>query len=916
MQCVRRWLVTVLALCVTALVIGLPAAARQPSAATTSTRPLLVGVNIDFPPYEFVNEQGEAAGFDVDIVRAVAAAIGVEVKFHLGDWATIRGMLERGELDLLAGMQFTEDRALKAEFSQRYKSVRYSIFVPKGDRGITTQSDLQGKSILVQNQTLAHDRLVAMGLSQYLVPTNSPEELFSLLYESDFDCAVAPLLMGRTLLERMGLENRIEVSGSPVFRVDLCIAADKGNVELIRRIDDGLATIHKNGRRAEIYRSWFGVSDDLGFSFEEALRYTAWIVGPLILLLALSLLWMRMLSRRVAERTQQLAAELEERKRIDEALHRSETIRERTEEISLVMVAHVALGGQWLRTPRRLCELVGYSEKELLGMTWQQITHPADVGPDRAQRERLIRGEIDSFEMEKRYVRKDGSVVWVDINCSVVKGEDNIPRYMMSYIRDINSAKLAQLALQRNEERYRFLVQAMTSIIWTTNPAGEFIEPQPSWEKYTGQPWEQHQGNGWAEMIHPDDLPRISAEWQQVLQTGQHYGIEGRVWNAAHREYRRFRATGIAIRNEQGGIKEWIGTIVDIEDRLRAQSALKKVESRFQQMAQTAPDVFWFADLDPLRVRYVNPAFERIWGERAEAIYENAYLWQQRIHPDDRSAVVEAFERYIAGDGSIPYAAEYRVLRSDGEIRWVADRGVSIKCEPGEVRSVAGIASDITERKEIERRQAFMMQELDHRVKNNLAAVLSVAETTISNSQTLEEFSEAFRGRILALARSHVALAEAHWKGVDLKRLVEQTISPYQDTQGGTVEVRGEALVLPPGAAAGISMTLNELCTNAVKHGALSRPTGHVRVDWRLLPETAPGEFNGVPRSQIVALNWVERGGPPAKAPERRGMGLTLINGLIGHELAGTIEFQFDDQGLSCAIRFPLERDPANPVLD
>jgi PAS domain S-box-containing protein len=752
-------------------------------------------------------------------------------------------------------------------------------------------------------------------MRESLILVASEPEALRLLASGEYDCAIAPMLTGKLEIERSGLDN-LEVAGPPIATFELCFAVSKGNTALLRDLDAGLEIVARTGVRNRIYDKWFGVVDPVESRFDEAMRYLLWIGAPLLSLLVLALLWMRLLSRQVAERTKQLAAELEERKRTEEALRRSEAIREHTEEISLVMVAHVALGGQWLRVPRRLCELVGYSEAEMLSKTWRDITHPADVSADQAQRDRLVRGQIESFEMEERYLRKDGSVVWVDITCSVVKGEDDIPRYMMSYIRDVTARRHAQDAMRRSEVRYRSLVQAMTSIIWTTNAAGEFIEPQESWEQFTGQPWEEHRGNGWAKMIHPDDLPRVSKDWERVLSSGQHYGIEGRIWHKSSGEYRRFEANGVPIRGSDGEIEEWIGTIFDVEDKLRAQAALKMVESRFQQMAEAAPDVFWFADLDPLRVRYVNPAFERIWGEPAEAIYANAFLWQQRIHPHDRPAVAEAFARFAQSDGSVQYAAEYRVVRKDGEVRWISDRGISMQVKHGSIRSIAGIASDITERKENERRQGFMMQELDHRVKNNLAAVLSVAETTLANSHSLEDFSEAFRGRILALARSHVALAEGHWKGVDLKRLVEQTLSPYQGAQGGSVEVAGEELVLPPGAAAGVSMTLNELCTNAVKHGALSRPTGHVRVEWRLEQDESDAESNGAPKAPVVDLKWTESGGPVVKFPESQGMGLTLMRGLIGHELGGDIAFRFDDEGLKCSIRFPLDRTPSQPVLD
>jgi PAS domain S-box-containing protein len=151
------------------------------------------------------------------------------------------------------------------------------------------------------------------------------------------------------------------------------------------------------------------------------------------------------------------------RKRAETALRESEERLARTETFSLVMVTHVDLDGRWLKVPPTLCELLGYSEAELLGHRFHQVTHPADIDADWDQCLRLIRGEIKSFDLEKRYVRKNGGVVWVYINCSVVTDEKDKPVHLLTYIRDITNRKLNEEKLRQYQESLRQLANELNA---------------------------------------------------------------------------------------------------------------------------------------------------------------------------------------------------------------------------------------------------------------------------------------------------------------------------------------------------------------------------------------------------------------------------------------------------------------------
>lgn len=137
--------------------------------------------------------------------------------------------------------------------------------------------------------------------------------------------------------------------------------------------------------------------------------------------------------------------------------------------------------------------------------------------------------------------------------------------------------------VRASEERYRSLVSATTSIVWTVNPAGEFIEPQLSWQAFTGQTWEEHRGFGWASAIHPDDVERAKAEWDRARDAQAIFRSEGRLWHAATGQYRYYVSRAVPVRNPDGSIAEWIGTVTDIHERKHAEEERNALLLREQQ---------------------------------------------------------------------------------------------------------------------------------------------------------------------------------------------------------------------------------------------------------------------------------------------------------------------------------------------
>lgn len=238
----------------------------------------------------------------------------------------------------------------------------------------------------------------------------------------------------------------------------------------------------------------------------------------------------------------------------------------------------------------------------------------------------------------------------------------------------------------------------------------------------------------------------------------------------------------------------------------------------------------------------------------------------------------------------------YPIRSSDGGVVGTFAISNSLGGEPTRrelriLETAANLASIAMERDRAEQCRAMIVNELDHRVKNNLAAVLSLSEMTLVSADSLERFGETFTGRLLAMARTHEALAGHDWEAVDVGSMLRAVVEPYTDVEKSRITLDGPAATLPGHIATPLGLAVHELATNAGKHGSLSVPGGTVRIGW------------SAPEANVLEFEWREQGGPAIDGPCEPGVGLNLISGLIRHEIGGTVAFESDSAGMVCAMR-------------
>ncbi|MBO9706710.1 MAG: GAF domain-containing protein [Caulobacter sp.] len=194
-------------------------------------------------------------------------------------------------------------------------------------------------------------------------------------------------------------------------------------------------------------------------------------------------------------------------------------------------------------------------------------------------------------------------------------------------------------------------------------------------------------------------------------------------------------------------------------------------------------------------------------------------------------------------------------------------------------------------------RRSFLLRELDHRVKNTLASVQSIARQTLRNAQTPGDFADSFESRLMSLSRAHEMLTRRAWGRTDLLEVMETALQPFGGVMDPRFTVRGPAVTVTAETAVALHMTVHELMVNAAKYGALTSANGQVTVVWRIEPVEG--------RASLV-LEWVERGGPPVFAPTREGFGTRLLRHGLARDLGGAATLGFQPAGLTYHFCAPL----------
>jgi len=295
---------------------------------------------------------------------------------------------------------------------------------------------------------------------------------------------------------------------------------------------------------------------------------------------------------------------------------------------------------------------------------------------------------------------------------------------------------------------------------------------------------------------------------------------------------------------------------------------------------------------------YANKSFLSLTGfERSEVLGQSYhFLMGPATDPDAQAQIEDTLSA-----GSFESHPEVRYYRKDGSSFWAIVFIGPVLDAAGKVTQHFVSFLDVTVQRQEERRLHLILNELNHRTQNTLATVQAIALQTLHGVAD-QEAVDAFEERILALSAAHRLLGATNWEGAGLRAVFEAILEPFglHDDRIQRFLIEGDDVLLRPKQAVTFALVVQELATNAAKHGALTnRSSGRIHVSWQAVPG---------PRGELLRLRWKESGGPPVKPPERKGFGSHLIEVGLANELQGEVRLDYAPDGVVCEILMPFPR--------
>ncbi len=432
--------------------------------------------------------------------------------------------------------------------------------------------------------------------------------------------------------------------------------------------------------------------------------------------------------------------DITDRKRIEADLRDSENRFRTAFEDAPYGMCMTDLSGHFLHANAALCRMLGYSPQELLAGAWQQIPHPDDLESSRQIAIQFHKGVDTTLELTKRYLHKDGKVVWAHLKISLVKDRLGKPSHYITQIEDITQRKRADEA----QAFLASLVQSSQDAIVGMTPEGMVMSWNQGATELYGYSSEEMIGKSIVTLIPPDCADQLP-QFLETIRRGESI--------STHETYR-FRKDGTrvdvslslsAVFDETRQITGLVSIARDITRRKRAEQALIASEEKFRQLAENISEVFWMVSPVGPGILYVSPAYEQVWGRSCESLYRDPTSWTEGIHPDDLQKALEINQRQLRGE---KVDSIYRICTPDGQQRWIRDRAFPVRDANGQLTRIVGLAEDISARK--------------------------VAEESLQASE--ERYRELFENASDLVYTFDLALCIT-----SLNRLAEQTIGYYGD---------------------------------------------------------------------------------------------------------------------------------------
>jgi PAS domain S-box-containing protein len=525
--------------------------------------PIIVRGDQNYPPFEYLNEDGDPDGFNIEILQAISRAMHMAVKVDLGPWHLVRKQLENGEIDALAGMYRTQVRGEKLNFSVPHFISTYSVFVRK-DSSITGIGQCSGKTIVLQKGDLDHDYVVENNISNKLILEDDWENVIKTLARGQGDCAIVSRLQGMHLLKKNGISN-LKPVGEPILQKKYCIAVTKGNDNLLAKFNEGLFLIKTSGEFDAIYEKWFGAFNIDALSYADLFIKTLWAIIPLLILVATGFVWSWVLAIQVKNKTAKLSKELVEHKRTEDKLRKSEGKIK-----SIFRAAPTGIGLVYDRVIHqvndKLSEITGFSREELIGQS-ARILYPTQEEYEYVGTEKYSQlHKNGTGTVETKWQNGDGDIIDVLLSSTPIDLDDFSKGITFSAL-DITYLKNKESELSESEKKYQAIMESMKEPVYISSQDYIIEYMNPTMIKRTGR---DATGEKCFKVIHDFDE---TCPWChfEIIEKGDTNELD----IVSARDNRSFHISATPIAHGDGS--------VSMLNVLRDTTKIKKIEAQLQQ---------------------------------------------------------------------------------------------------------------------------------------------------------------------------------------------------------------------------------------------------------------------------------------------------------------------------------------------
>jgi PAS domain S-box-containing protein len=528
-----------------------------------TAKTLRVGSDHDYPPYEFNDKNGNPSGFNVELINAVCRAVGLQADVRLDVWDNVREKLKKGEIDVIAGMYYSEERAKTVGFTVPHNMVSSALFV-RLDSDIKTFDDAKGREIIVQKGDIMHDYLVEQNFTHRIVTVADPAKALSLLAEGHHDgVLLSSRIQGLYFINRLDHKG-VRVLNTPLPPREYCFAVRKGGEDIVQKLNEGLAALRLTGEYQTLYEKWFGVYDEKA-SWKISREFIAVFAVILALLAIISgISWA--LRIQVKRKTRELMIS---EKRYRHLVQNASDILSVTDE-----------NGDILYINPIVETILGYTQEDMTGKRFYDFVHPDYLDGVKAFYKEQFRTRTATTYREFPVLKKEGGLIWLGQNAQLLEGRDDVKGFQ-AMARDITERKRVEEDLDKNRQFLSDLIENSGALIYVKDCEGRYEMANRKWEDVTGLPRTAVLGRTDEELFSGSLGQAFRENDIHVMETGSVLEKEDCFVTPGGTRY--FLTIKFPLRDGDGQVRGVCGISTEITERKKADEERARLSDRLQR---------------------------------------------------------------------------------------------------------------------------------------------------------------------------------------------------------------------------------------------------------------------------------------------------------------------------------------------